>query len=77
LSIDWEQALPRGVVASESGDQRTRPVLLELTDGPNGLMQLQSLLMVAGLVRAFSQESGRQEEEILEELAANLQRPAG
>jgi HEAT repeat protein len=77
ISINWEQAQSSAVAASESGDQRTRPVLRELTDGPNGLTQLQSLLMVAGLVRALSQESGRQEEEIIEELAANLQRPAG
>jgi hypothetical protein len=71
LSINWEQAQSRAAALTESGDQRTRPVLVELTDGPNGLTQLQSLQMVAALVRALSKESGRPEAEILEELTAD------
>jgi hypothetical protein len=55
----------------ESGHQRTAGVLSDLTDSPNGLTQLQSLLMLAAVIRAFSQESGHPEAEILAELAAD------
>jgi hypothetical protein len=76
LSVNWEQAQSLAA-ASESASQRARPVLWDLTDGPNGLAQLQSLSMLAGIVRAFSQVSGRPEAEILEELRASQRRQAG
>jgi hypothetical protein len=71
LSISWEQARTHAAATSESGGQRTRPVLSDLTDGPNGLTQLQSLQMLAAVIRAFSQESGRPEAEILQKLEAS------
>jgi hypothetical protein len=37
LSITWEQAQSRAAATPESGGQRTRPVLWDLTDGRNGL----------------------------------------
>jgi hypothetical protein len=77
LSIIWEQAQSRAVATPESGDQRTRPVLWDLIDEPNGLTQLQSLSMLAGVVRALSQETGRPEAVILEELTAAQRRQAG
>jgi hypothetical protein len=77
LSVNWEQAQSLAAAISESGNQRARPVLWDLTDGPNGLAQLQSLSMLAGIVRAFSQVSGRPEAEILEELRVSQRRQAG
>jgi hypothetical protein len=71
IGITWEQADALAAATPESGDQRTQPVLRDLIDGPTGLTQLQSLAMVAGLVRALSNESGRSENQILEELAAS------
>lgn len=70
LSINWEQSQSPAGVTSEAHDQK--PILRELIDRPDGLTQLQSLQILAAVIRAFSQESGRPETEILEELAANL-----
>ena len=46
----------------------------ELTQNPDGMTQYQSLALLAAIVRWFSRESGRSEEEILEGMAANYRR---
>ena len=56
--------------ATESGEQKTQPAVMDLIQSPNGMTQYQSLAMIAGLVRWASRETGRSEAEVLEEIAA-------
>jgi len=55
------------------GAQRSLPAFSELTRNPSGLSQLQSLSMLAAVVRWFSSESGLSEAEILERLGPDVQ----